>query len=166
MYKFFNLPYKSNTKEPNMKKLYFLLLTLISFSAAAQQNFKTGSLKLDTDLNKINVEAEADFGAFQTEVKVSYDLSEKKLDYMHAQLGMSAGDIFIALEISKIAKVPLDDVLASYSKDKSKGWGYIAKQMGIKPGSPEFHQLKNCTKKHKGKQMGKKQSKNKQKHNK
>jgi hypothetical protein len=29
-----------------------------------------------------------------------------------------------------------------YKQSKGKGWGVIAKELGIKPGSPEFHALK------------------------
>ena len=51
----------------------------------------------------------------------------------------------------------IDDVIISYKKNKEKGWGVIAKEMGIKPGSPEFHALKGKTKtrKDKGKSEGK-----------
>ena len=57
-------------------------------------------------------------------------------------LKMEPGEIYIALEIAKIANRPIDDVIKSYSANKGKGWGYIAKEMGIKPGSAEFHALK------------------------
>ena len=33
-------------------------------------------------------------------------------------------------------------VLADYNKHRAKGWGAIARDLGIKPGSKEFHALK------------------------
>ena len=36
-----------------------------------------------------------------------------------------------------------DRVMAVYTPNKKKGWGAIAKELGIKPGSAEFHALKN-----------------------
>jgi hypothetical protein len=33
-------------------------------------------------------------------------------------------------------------VMATYESHKGKGWGVIAKELGIKPGSAEFHALK------------------------
>jgi hypothetical protein len=33
-------------------------------------------------------------------------------------------------------------VLREYKSSKGKGWGVIAKSLGIKPGSKEFHELK------------------------
>ncbi|MCK4465819.1 MAG: hypothetical protein KAU83_08910, partial [Bacteroidales bacterium] len=50
------------------------------------------------------------------------------------------------LELSKISGKPVDDVVEIYKVHKNKGWGYIAKQLGIKPGSPEFHKLKENVK--------------------
>jgi hypothetical protein len=50
----------------------------------------------------------------------------------------------------------LDELLTVYSKHKSNGWGVIAKQLGIKPGSAEFHQLKNRARTNQGKGQGKK----------
>ena len=35
-----------------------------------------------------------------------------------------------------------DYVLSKYRVKKSKGWGALAKSLGIKPGSREFHALK------------------------
>ena len=36
-----------------------------------------------------------------------------------------------------------DEVLREYKENKGKGWGVIAKNLGIKPGSREFHELKD-----------------------
>lgn len=35
-----------------------------------------------------------------------------------------------------------DAVYQVYQPNRKKGWGVIAKELGIKPGSPEFHALK------------------------
>ena len=40
------------------------------------------------------------------------------------------------------SKLPLNRVLSVYRGNKKKGWGAIAKKLGIKPGSAEFHALK------------------------
>ena len=36
-----------------------------------------------------------------------------------------------------------DEVLREYKENYGKGWGVIAKNLGIKPGSREFHELKD-----------------------
>ncbi|MCW3785334.1 hypothetical protein [Plebeiibacterium sediminum] len=130
-----------------MKYLFIVAFSLISLFSSAQKSFKTGDIQLDTDLNEINARANLDFGAFKTDLSISYDISEKKIEFMHGSLSMSPGDIYVALEISKISKTPIDRVINVYKSHKEHGWGNIAKELGIKPGSPEFHQLKNNSKK-------------------
>lgn len=144
-----------------MKNIIILFFALLPFMSSAQMAYKTGNGQLDADLNRIDARAKLDFGAFKAEMSISYDVSEKKIEYMHGSLEMTAGEIYIALEISKLSKTPIDDILHIYSNHKGKGWGYIAKEAGIKPGSPEFHQLKNNAK-YKG-QKGKPKSHDKQK---
>ena len=71
---------------------------------------------------------------------------------------MKAGDIYMVLEIGKLTNKPPDEVVKVYQANKKKGWGAIAKELGIKPGSPEFHALKgdadSKAKKSKEKQKG------------
>jgi hypothetical protein len=124
---------------------FFITILLISFTVCsfAQLDFKSGSVQLDTDLKSINTQAKLDLGAFKTDLKLNYNVSEKKLDYMSASLKMQPAEWYFALEIGKYSKKPIDQVLVVYQQNKNKGWGYIAKQMGIKPGSPAFHALKN-----------------------
>jgi hypothetical protein len=37
---------------------------------------------------------------------------------------------------------PTDYILEKYKSGKGRGWGVLAKSLGIKPGSKEFHALK------------------------
>ncbi|MFI0430272.1 hypothetical protein [Mariniflexile sp. HMF6888] len=144
-----------------MKYLFLFIFTFNFYLVSAQISFNTGNVQLDADLNIINTHARTDLSAFRTDMRLSYNVSEKKLDYMSTNLHMAFGEIYLSLEISRIAKVPLDEVLIVYKKHKSKGWGVIAKQLGIKPGSAEFHQLKNSTSTRKGKKSQGKKNKNK-----
>lgn len=125
--------------------LTFIFLSLISV-LNAQVNFRTGSLKLDGDLNRINVEAKADFGKFRAEMGTSYNIAESKIDYYHAELRMEPADIYFALEVSSVTRRPVDDIIRVYSDNQGNGWGQIAQQLGIKPGSAEFHALKGKVK--------------------
>ena len=63
-------------------------------------------------------------------------------------------------------KIVLSSVHDEYNRSKGEGWGVIAKNMGIKPGSTAFHNLKEKCKrevdrkssgklKNKGKDSGK-----------
>ena len=48
----------------------------------------------------------------------------------------------MAFKLSEMSQRPVSDVLEIYGKGNSKGWGALAKSLGIKPDSKEFHQLK------------------------
>ena len=62
-----------------MRKAVMLLLTLLfTIISNAQVLFNTGSAEMDADLGKINADANLDFGAFKTNLTLSYDISEKK----------------------------------------------------------------------------------------
>lgn len=52
------------------------------------------------------------------------------------------GDVYMACSIASIIGRPCRYVVEQYDRDRGQGWGVIAKRMGIKPGSAEFHRLK------------------------
>ena len=64
---------------------------------------------------------------------------------------MPAGDVYMSAQVAQTINKPVEDVQKSYQKNKGKGWGVIAKELGIKPGSKEFHAMKDAMKKNKGK---------------
>jgi len=137
-----------------MKNLLTILLLFFTFSVSAQISFNTGSGQLDSDLNIINANANLNFGAFKTNLSISNNVSERKIEYMKGSIGMKAGEIYLTLQIARLSRRSIDDVIIIYKKHKNKGWGYIAKQAGIKPGSAEFHQLKNNASSKKNKSRG------------
>ena len=119
--------------------LLFLLAVTVQ-SALAQYN--TGSNELNKDLVKLDAEASLNFGAFKADLSGSYNISSNKIDYLSTTVGMSAGDIYMTVRIAKIISVEIDQVVDVYKVHHKKGWGAMAKELGIKPGSPEFHALK------------------------
>ncbi len=130
-----------------MKRIIILFFTLIlSVSSNAQVLFNTGNAELDADLTKINANAKLDFGTFKTDLKLSYNISDKKIDYLSITVKMEPAEIYLSLELSKLSAKSIDQVVEIYEVNKDKGWGFIAKELGIKPGSPEFHKLKEDTK--------------------
>jgi hypothetical protein len=52
------------------------------------------------------------------------------------------GDIYFACALAKLAGRPCREVADMWERDHGQGWGAIAKRLGIKPGSAEFHRLK------------------------
>ena len=53
------------------------------------------------------------------------------------------GDVYMACNIASIIGRPCRYVVDVYERDRGQGWGNIAKGLGNKPGSAEFHRLKN-----------------------
>lgn len=128
-----------------MKKIFVLMLSTISLGLTAQIDFKTGDVELDADLNVINTDAKTDLPAFKADLTASFGVSVKNVDYM-LSINMEPAEIYFALEISTAVNKPIETVIDTYEANRDKGWGYIAQQMGIKPGSPEFHALKGKSK--------------------
>ena len=140
-----------------------LLLSLFIFGASlsyGQISFKTGDSGLDAELNIANKEAKADLSLFKKNLSTEFSISVPKIEGLLKS--MLPGEILIAVKIASVANKPIDTVVDSYKRNKDKGWGVIAKEMGIKPGSAEFHALKGKKKKaNPGKGKGKGNSKGK-----
>ena len=52
------------------------------------------------------------------------------------------GDVYYACAIAQIINRPCRYVADDWQAHRGQGWGAVAKRLGIKPGSPEFHRLK------------------------
>lgn len=121
------------------------ILIFIALFSWGQISINTEKVAFGANLNEINAQAQLDFGKFKVDIAGGYNIDEKKIEYMKVELSMDAAEIYLACEIGRVADKNIDEVLSIYKANKRKGWGYIAKQMGIKPGSEEFHALKECT---------------------
>lgn len=51
-------------------------------------------------------------------------------------------DAYMVLRLCEMSRHPADFVLSQYHANKQRGWGSLAKSLGIKSGSSEFHALK------------------------
>lgn len=128
-----------------MKKILFTLCLILSGVMAISQvslKIKSGDTELDASLNEINIKAEKDYSLFKTEMKTTYKITDAKIDLLKITYGMAASDIFMTLELVKLTGKSMEDIADVFKEEKGKGWGEIAKSLGIKPGSKEFHALK------------------------
>lgn len=128
-----------------MKLIVALAFIILTGSSFAQINFRTGDATLEAELNVINTEANKDLSAFKTRVSSEYTVVVPKIDELLRI--MKPAEIELSLRIGKILQISLETVTQTYQTNKDKGWGVIAKELGIKPGSPEFHALKGKPKK-------------------
>ena len=139
------------------KRILLFLFTITSVGfLSAQISFNTGDASFDADLSIINTNANKDLSGFKTDMTVSFGVSAGTVDNM-LSMSMAPGEVYLALEIASATGKPVSDVVTVYRKNKGKGWGVIAQEMGIKPGSDQFHALKGKakTKKEKGNGNGK-----------
>lgn len=126
-----------------MKKyIATLVVAAATLTSYAQINFRTGSPEFEKELNTINREAKGDLIGFKQRLEEQHHVGIRQIDGLLSKLREPA-EALIALRIHSITNTPLDRIMQSYSTNRDQGWGKIAKDMGIKPGSPEFHALKN-----------------------
>jgi spore germination protein YaaH len=125
----------------------------------------------DRRLVSINSQAQGDPGGFVSRTASHFAVAASVVEGLLARK-MPPADVYMSILISSVTKRPVGQVVEVYDANKGKGWGVIAKQMGIKPGSAEFHALKkdnfsmkngNGNGKGKDKNKGKGKGKNKDK---
>lgn len=127
--------------------------TSLGFSA------RTGDTEFDLYLSDMDASARLDMDGFMLELSHTHNVPEPDVRALFTVHHMGPADAFMALEIARLAARPLADIVVIYKKDHGKGWGELAKQMGIKPGSKEFHALKGNASKAKDKAKGKSKDK-------
>jgi hypothetical protein len=96
---------------------------------------------LDSFLRDVNVQAQADMKNFSIKLSTQFGVSLPRVDDIVMHVAAPA-DAFMVLQLGQMANKPPEAVLQTYQRRRGKGWGELAKELGIKPGSPEFHALK------------------------
>jgi len=120
-----------------MKKAVMLLILLITVSAYAQK--KQNDFDLFRD--KANSLAGKDAHFFKEHLSRQFDTRIGDLDNLFPKFNRNWGDLAIALEFRRITHKPISDIADAFGQ--KKGWGNIARELGIKPGSPEFKRMKD-----------------------
>jgi len=120
-----------------MKKisLSVMLLFLISgFSNVAHAD-------INDFIRKVNEQAKADVKNFNAKLSAQFGIPVPKVDEI-LKLVAAPADAFMVFQLSLMTNKQPEAVVQTYQANRDKGWGVIAKELGIKPGSPEFHALK------------------------
>lgn len=111
----------------------FLLLVVLAMPARADLNIFLG------DVNRY---AAASPQMYTNDLCAQFSMPQPAVvSLMHAVA--TPADAFMVLQLSRTLHLPQERVLQTYRVHHGKGWGVIAKELGIKPGSAEFHALKN-----------------------
>ena len=122
-----------------MKKL-FSLLSAVLFTCLMVLPAQAAS-DLDVFISNLNVQAQADLGAFKVRLSTQFGVPAARVDAVMATV-KTPGDAYMCFRVGQVASRPVEVVTKEYQANKGKGWGVIAKNLGIKPGSKEFHDLK------------------------
>lgn len=96
---------------------------------------------LDNFLLDLNRKAVADIHRFNATLSSQFKVPVPEIEAILKTVKDPA-DAFMCLQLSQLSGVHVDKVVSSYRKNSGKGWGVIAKDLGIKPGSSAFHALK------------------------
>lgn len=120
-----------------MKRLILAVMTLTLLSPLAA--FAGG---LEVFLSNINVQARADLPGFSAKISTQFGVPVTQVQAVVRTVREPA-DAFMIFQLGQMSGRPPERVMEVYAPGKGKGWGVIAKELGIKPGSAEFHALKN-----------------------
>jgi hypothetical protein len=116
------------------KILFIALMALLTVSSAAIAN--------DFDwTNDLNIRAQADPIEFRAMLATRFKIGGVQVDAVLSNAHDPA-DAYIMLRLGEMSGKPIDYIVEKYRNNADKGWGALAKSLGIKPGSQEFHALK------------------------
>ena len=112
-------------------------------SVRASYKARTGDAALDRTLAKLNARTRGpDLSEFVSDVSLSYNIPGTEIEDLLYRVKMTPADVYMTVGLASIIKRPINVVVGEYKANKGKGWGVIAKRLGIRPCSREFHALK------------------------
>jgi len=118
----------------NMRCCLFLMVVLLAAPVCARAD-------LDGFLSGLNNQAHNDMHDYNVRLSVQFGMPLPQVQSLVRSMA-TPGDAFMCLQLGQMTRLPPDRVLQTYKANRGKGWGVVAKELGIKPGSAEFHALK------------------------
>jgi hypothetical protein len=109
-----------------------------------------------------NIRAEADPSGFRARLAARFKIGDTQINAVLGSVERPA-DAYMVMRLGEMSAKPTDYVIKKYKSGKHKGWGALAKSLGIKPGSKEFHALKSGDDIYDDKDRGKAKGKGKDK---
>ncbi len=105
-------------------------------------------------MKDFNIKAEGDPSGFKARLRARFKIGDAEIEAVLNDVRNPA-DVYMVFRLGEMSKSSTKDVLNRFKADKGKGWGNVAKGLGIKPGSQEFHALKSNNDLYDGKSSGK-----------
>lgn len=125
-----------------------LLAAALAAGSARAQDFsigwnpRSGDVWVDTWLGDMNRYGSRYRDPFVDELVRHHSAPRELVVDLLTRRRWAPGDIYFACALARQIGRPCRHVVDIWERDHAQGWGAIAKRMGIKPGSPEFHRLK------------------------
>lgn len=92
-------------------------------------------------LSDLNAQAQEDLTSYSEKLGNQFGVALQQVRDI-INIVEDPADAFMVLQLGQMTNQEPDTVLESYKRNKGKGWGVIAQELGIKPGSAAFHALK------------------------
>ncbi|MBW1729299.1 MAG: hypothetical protein JRH08_15455 [Deltaproteobacteria bacterium] len=119
------------------------ILKVLSLSIVVITVFLSTAAAGDFDwIEDFNIRAEADPSGFKALLAARFHIGDLEIRTVLTNVERPS-DAYMVFRMGEMSERPVDQVLEAYRAHRGKGWGIIAKSLGIKPGSREFHALKN-----------------------
>ena len=118
-----------------LKKMLLVAASMLVFSGSAL-------IAADFDwMASLNLRSDSDPYGYKSGLASRFRTPETQLSLILKSVGAPA-DAYMVLRLAELSGRPPEYVLKQYQGKKSKGWGALAQDLGIKPGSREFKALK------------------------
>lgn len=124
------------------------LAALTGTGVASAQDFtfgwnpRSGDVWVDNTLNDVNRYGSRYREPFVNEMVRYYGAPRDLVTDLLVTRNWAPGDVYYACSIAQVLGRPCRYVVDEWDRDHGQGWGNVAKRLGIKPGSAEFHRLK------------------------
>ncbi len=96
---------------------------------------------LDGFLGRLNVQARADLPGFKAKASTQFGIPVPHVQGI-LDIVPTPADAFMCFQIGLMIGRPPQAVAEIFNRNRHKGWGAMARELGMKPGSAEFHALK------------------------
>ena len=92
-------------------------------------------------MDSFNVMAATDSSGFRIRLATRFHVGDAQVQTVIGNVG-NASDAYMIFRFGELSHRPINEVISIYHAHRKNGWGEMAKHLGIKPGSNEFHALK------------------------
>jgi len=116
-------------------KMFLVVLMMLLFVSSMAE---AGDFDWVQDFN---IKAEADPSGFRARLRARFKLGNAEIEAALSNADKPA-DAYMVCRLGEMSRRSTDDVVEKYKAGKGRGWGAVAKSLGIMPGSSEFHALK------------------------